>query len=94
MNEDQIKTWPSVIYLQHGGAKDECEYPGRDDVTWCDHAINESDIEYVRGDRFQDAWMLAVDALEKIVAMTPNVVLNHTTLDIARAALSTLKEKR
>lgn len=45
-----LASWPQRICLQWNPGEREA-YPGMsDDLTWCDHRIHRSDVEYVRAD--------------------------------------------
>jgi hypothetical protein len=55
--QQDIKTWPERIYLQHGDSPKvpafNDVYPGNgylDNVTWCQDRIEPVDVEYVRTD--------------------------------------------
>lgn len=47
-----LETWPTRIWLQHGGEEIEA-YDGSHDgaITWCEDHINRGDVEYIRADR-------------------------------------------
>ncbi len=49
---DNLKSWPERIWLQAGYEGDTPEYPphSTEDVTWCEHAQETGDIEYIRAD--------------------------------------------
>jgi hypothetical protein len=48
MKADDLKTWPERIWLQ-AGEDAPAHYPGMTEgVTWCEHAIHDNDVEYVR----------------------------------------------
>lgn len=60
MSNENIKTWPERIYLQHGDSPEvpvfHEVYPGNgysDGVTWCQDRIELVDVEYVRADTVQ-----------------------------------------
>lgn len=96
----EIATWPEKVFLQHGAeGSDDCSYPGRDDVTWCDHAIHNSDICYVRADRIATLSALlkeTKEALEKIVESVDgnNYLLSFERIqNTARATLEKLEKE-
>lgn len=57
---ENIKTWPSRIYLQSAHElDDDCDryedvYQFLEDITWCEGSINDHDIAYIREDIFDE----------------------------------------
>lgn len=51
--KENIKTWPEIIYLQHGcddpPAYEEV-YKDLEEITWCQSNVEEGDIMYIRAD--------------------------------------------
>lgn len=68
MNE-AIKTWPEKIYLQasngDGGTANRGDAIG--DVTWCEHSIDDGDVQYIRQDIFTKN-ILEVGSLQWVIA--------------------------
>ena len=50
MSEPQVLNAPDRIWLVVGDIGDDARFPELAEVTWCDHAIGDSDVPYVRAD--------------------------------------------
>lgn len=71
MSDDNLKTWPERIWLQHGEEEVpdfEARYVGIEDMTWCHDKMDGADVEYVRADRITE--------LERQNAETVNALQN------------------
>lgn len=76
---------PDRIWLQYGDIDRDCTHAEcyRDgDVTWCDHAIFDSDVEYVRADRLQAA---VAEARAETEALKSDIADALTTIAVYEA---------
>lgn len=79
-----IRTWPARIWLQREERED---YPGPgSEVTWCQEAINDADVEYVRVDLYNSLRKRAGKAADTDCQCGPYACMGPN-----RAALAGLK---